>query len=91
MSVKTFDWEDDSGDVVTITYDGTAGTSTTTVRSDANDSYEDRSITVDFETTAGNPKAVARQTITQYGNDIDVISYDNKTITYNNKVLGYAS
>ena len=59
MSVKTFDWEDDSGDVVTITYDGTAGTSATTVRSDANDTYEDRSITVDFETTAGNPKAVA--------------------------------
>jgi hypothetical protein len=36
MSVKTFDWEDDSGDVVTITYDGTAGTTTTRVRSGAN-------------------------------------------------------
>lgn len=71
------------------TMDGVSGTTQVSVHAlSVNDTYEDRSVTLNFKTTADEITR-ASMTITQTANNIVVITYNDKAITRENKAIGY--
>lgn len=86
MATQYIAWNDGTTDRIALEYDSTTGNQTVTVTSDANNTYNDRSKTVTFRTTAGgSPKAVIL-TIHQQSQqffvtiDSDTVTIDNDTI-----------
>lgn len=71
------------------TMDGVAGTTQVSLHAlSANNTYEDRSVTLNFKTTADEVTR-ASLTITQTSKNIVVITYNDKAITRENKTIGY--
>lgn len=73
------------------TMDGVAGTTQVSIHAlSVNNTYEDRSVTLSFKTTADE---VTRSvlTITQTANNLVVITYNNADIITNNTSIGYGN
>lgn len=71
--------------------DGVAGTTQVSVHAlSVNDTYEDRTVTLNFKTTADEITR-ASMTITQTANNIVVITYNDADITTNNTSVGYGN
>lgn len=73
------------------TMDGVAGTTQVSVHAlSVNDTYEDRSVVLNFKTTADEVTR-ASLTITQTSKNIIVVTYNDNDITINNTSIGYAN
>lgn len=83
------DWNDGSGDKITLTYSAAQGAQTISVSSPANTGYETRTRIITFTTTAGSPIATATLQVTQRGNDITIIIRNDVYSVDNNVAVGY--
>ena len=83
------DWNDGSGEKITLTYTAAAGNQTISVSSAPNTGYIARTRTITFQTSAGSPTATATLTVTQSGKNITIITYNDKAITRNDVAVGY--
>lgn len=73
------------------TMDGAAGDTQVSIHTlSKNDTYEDRSVTLNFKTTADEITR-ASLTITQTSNNLIVITRDNIEIGTDNTSIGYAN
>ena len=83
------DWNDGSGEKLTLTYTAAEGNQTISVSSAPHTGYSARTRTITFQTTAGSPTATATLTVTQSGKNITIITYNDKAITRNEVAVGY--
>lgn len=73
------------------TMDGVAGTTQVSIHTlSKNDTYEDRSVTLNFKTTADEITR-ASLTITQTSKNLVVITYNDTEIGTDNTSIGYAN
>lgn len=73
------------------TMDGVAGDTQVSIHAlSKNDTYEDRSVTLNFKTTADEITR-ASLTITQTSKNLVVITYNDTEIGTNNTSVGYAN
>lgn len=80
-------WNDGSGDKITLTCAAAEGTQTVAVSSDPNVGYGSRSMNVTFSTTTGNVSATL--TVTQSGKNITIITRNDTAFTSNDVAVGY--
>ena len=83
------DWNDGSGEKITLTYGSAEGTQTISVSSATHTGYIARTRTITFQTSAGSPTETATLTVTQSGKNITIITYNDKAITRNDVAVGY--
>lgn len=83
------DWNDGSGDKITLTYAAALGAQTISVSSPAYAGYEARTRIITFATTAGSPTATATLQVTQLGKDITIIIRNDVYSVDNNVAVGY--
>ena len=89
MATTTLDWNDGSGEKLTLTYAAVTGTQTISVSSPANAGYVSRTRIVTFTTTAGSPTATATLEVTQAGKDITIITRNDVYSVDNDVAVGY--
>ena len=83
------DWNDGTGEKLTLTYSAAAGNQTISVSSPANAGYVSRTRIVTFTTTAGSPAVTATLEVTQAGKDITIITRNDVYSTDNDVAVGY--
>lgn len=83
------DWNDGTGDKITLTYTAAQGAQTISVSSPAYAGYEARTRTITFTTTAGSPTATATLQVTQSGKDITIIIRNDVYSVDNEVAVGY--
>lgn len=83
------DWNDGTGEKITLTYTAAQGAQTISVSSPAHAGYEARTRTITFTTTAGSPTATATLQVTQSGKDITIITRNDVYSVDNNVAVGY--
>lgn len=83
------DWNDGTGEKITLTYTAAQGAQTLSVSSPAHAGYEARTRTITFTTTAGSPMATATLQVTQSGKDITIITRNDVYSVDNEVAVGY--
>lgn len=82
MATKSIAWQKGSGNI-TLTFSG-QGNDTALVSSDPNDVYEDRSQTLTFYTTAGEPEGRYQVTVYQGMKEPNLIDSDGNWLIDSN-------
>lgn len=83
------DWNDGSGDKITLTYGASEGTVTVAVSSDPYVGITPRSRDIVFQATT--PSTTIRRTLTvvQTGKDLTIITRNDTAITHNDTAIGF--
>lgn len=89
--VKQIDWDDGSGDKITLTYSATSGNQNVLVSSDANAGANPRSKDITFSVTAGQTTISRTLTVVQLAatSDLVIITRNDVYPTYNDTAVGY--
>lgn len=90
MATQTIYWSGASGDKLTVTYEGTSGTSTCEISSDANTTGIERSITLRFATEISATTFVDIS-VTQSVENLIIITFNDVAITMNDTAIGYSN
>lgn len=83
------DWNDGTGQKITLTYNAAEGTQTISVSSATNGGYLSRTKDITFTASANGNTVTQTLTVTQTGKDITVITYNDSAITRNDVAVGY--
>lgn len=87
------DWNDGTGEKITLTYAAAQGAQTISVSSPANAGVSSRSKIINFTTSAGTPIVTRTLTIIQAAGSSDLIIITRNDVypTYNDVAIGYAN
>ena len=83
------DWNDGSGQKITLTYNSTEGTQTISVSSAEYSGYLSRTKDITFTASANGQTVTQTLTVTQSGKNITIITFNDNAITSNDVAVGY--